>query len=331
MSVISSSEWDQYLSKHLNAHILQSRLWGEFKGNFGWKSVFIQSGSSGAQLLLRKLPFGFTIGYVPKGPIGLIRKEILDEIIRQSQINNAIVLYIEPDGWEEEFGNLCLLNSKFEASDLSIQPRRTILVSLEGSEEELLERMKQKTRYNIRLAQKKEITVETSSDIEVFIRLMKETGERNQFGVHDANYYRLVYEKFIKDHNCELLIAKFHETAIAALMLFIRGKRAWYFYGASSDGERNRMPTYLLQWEAMRLAAKKGCTEYDLWGIPDFAEETLEKTFTSRDDDLWGVYRFKRGFGGKLVRSAGVFQKIINPTLFHLYQMIYKLRKGSLA
>ena len=136
---------------------------------------------------------------------------------------------------------------------------------------------------------------------------------------------------FHKENACELLIAKYHETPLAALMLFMRGKRAWYFYGASSDEERNRMPAYLLQWEAMRLAAKRGCTEYDLWGIPDFDEETLESTFMARDDGLWGVYRFKRGFGGKLVRSTGVFQKILNPPLFHLYQTIYKLRKGSLA
>ncbi len=133
--------------------------------------------------------------------------------------------------------------------------------------------MKQKTRYNIRLAQKKGITIEASNDIEVFIRLMRETGERNQFGIHNADYYRQVHRTFIQDQSCELLIAKFQETPIAALLIFMRGKRAWYFYGASSDEERNRMPTYLLQWEAMRVAAKRGCTEYDLWGIPDHDEE----------------------------------------------------------
>ena len=331
MGVISSSEWDQFLDKHPHAHILQSRLWGEFKSNFGWKPVFIQSGASGAQILFRRLPFGFSIGYIPKGPIGLFRTELLDEITKQCQVEKAIVLYVEPDSWEEEFGYQCLLNSEFEESNISIQPRRTVLISLEGNEDYWLEKMKQKTRYNIRLAQKKEITVEPSSDIEVFNRLMKVTGERDQFGVHDANYYRLVYEKFSNNNSCELLIAKFHETPIAAIMVFFRGKRAWYFYGASSDEERNRMPTYLLQWEAMRLAAKRGCAEYDLWGVPDNDEALLENNFMSRDEGLWGVYRFKRGFGGKLMRSAGVFQKEINPPLFTLYQMVYKIRKSSLA
>ena len=331
MGVISSSEWDQFLEKHPHAHILQSRLWGEFKANFGWKPVFIQSGASGAQILFRRLPFGFSIGYIPKGPIGLFRTELLDEITKQCQVEKAIVLYVEPDSWEEEFGSNCVLNSEFETSNISIQPHRTVLISLEGDEEVWLEKMKQKTRYNIHLAEKKEITVELSSDIEVFIRLIKVTGERDQFGVHDANYYRLVYEKFSIDNSCELLIAKFHETPVAALMVFFRGKRAWYFYGASSDEMRNRMPTYLLQWEAMQLAAKRGCTEYDLWGVPDYDEVFLEKNFISRDDGLWRVYRFKRGFGGKIIRSAGVFQKIFNPPLFKLYQMAYKFQKSSHA
>ena len=331
MSEISPTEWDQYMGNHLNAHILQTRLWGEFKAQFGWKSIFIKTGTSGAHLLIRKLPFGLSIGYVPKGPIGLFSQGILDELIRQSQKHNAIVLYVEPDSWEDEFGDLSLLNSKFEKQEFSIQPRRSILLSLAGSEEEILGRMKQKTRYNIRLAQKKEIIVESSHNIEIFLHLMKITGERNQFGVHHPDYYRSVFKLFSKEKACELLIAKYHDTPVAALMLFMRGKRAWYFYGASSDEERNRMPAYLLQWEAMRLAIKRGCAQYDLWGVPDFDEEILEKTFMTRDDGLWGVYRFKRGFGGKIARSAGVFQKILNPPIFHLYQTIYKLRKGSLA
>lgn len=306
MSVINPSDWDQYLNAHTNAHILQTRVWAELKSNFGWNSVFIQNGTSGAQILFKKMLFGFSIGYIPKGPIGLFRKEFFDEVLLYCRNNKVIVLYVEPDSWEEEFGNQCLKNLDFSESGISIQPRRTILVSLEGSENDLLERMKQKTRYNIRLAQKKEIFVEKSTDIEAFVRLIKETGERNQFGVHSPAYYRKVYEIFSKEKYCELLIAKYQGTPLAALMIFFRGDRAWYFYGASCEKERNRMPTYLLQWEAMRLAAKRGCTKYDLWGVPDYDEETLEKTFASREDGLWGIYRFKRGFGGKLIRSAGV-------------------------
>ena len=107
--------------------------------------------------------------------------------------------------------------------------------------------------------------------------------------------------------------------ATLAMMVFARGRRAWYVYGASTDEERNRMPTYLLQWEAMRWARSKGAEEYDLWGVPDEDEETLEADFTRRNDGLWGVYRFKRGFGGKLKRAAQAVDRVYNPWLYKLY------------
>jgi peptidoglycan pentaglycine glycine transferase (the first glycine) len=331
MAVISPTEWDFFLEKHPNAHILQTKLWGEFKADFGWKPVYIQSNDSGAQILFRKLPFGFSLGYIPKGPVGPFNKELFNEVIQQCNHERAIGLYLEPDSWEKEFDPKVLLDLEFEKSKISIQPIRTIFINLEGKEEDLLERMRQKTRYNIRLAQKKGITVETSEDIELFVRLIKQTSVRDQFNVHDPGYYRAVFKKFSKVNQCKLLIAKYNNHPIAGLMLFYHGNRAWYFYGASSDEERNRMPAYLLQWEAMLFAARNGCTEYDLWGVPDHDEDFLELNFTSRDDGLWGVYRFKRGFGGKVVRSAGVFEKEIKPFLFKSYQVAINLRKGSLS
>jgi lipid II:glycine glycyltransferase (peptidoglycan interpeptide bridge formation enzyme) len=103
-------------------------------------------------------------------------------------------------------------------------------------------------------------------------------------------------------------------------MVFARGPRAWYFYGASNDEERNRMPTYLLQWEAMRWAKARGCEEYDLWGVPDVDEATLEADFANRSDGLWGVYRFKRGFGGTLSRSVGAWDRSYLPLAYPLYR-----------
>jgi lipid II:glycine glycyltransferase (peptidoglycan interpeptide bridge formation enzyme) len=110
-------------------------------------------------------------------------------------------------------------------------------------------------------------------------------------------------------------------------MVFSHGKRAWYVYGASNDEERNRMPTYLLQWEAMRWAKMRGCSEYDLWGVPDDEEGTLEAGFESRSDGLWGVYRFKRGFGGTLRRAAQARDRVYQPLLYKLYESI-KGRRG---
>jgi lipid II:glycine glycyltransferase (peptidoglycan interpeptide bridge formation enzyme) len=97
-------------------------------------------------------------------------------------------------------------------------------------------------------------------------------------------------------------------------------------YGASSDVERNRMPTYLLQWAAMRWARDRGCTSYDLWGLPDEDEDVLEANFTERSDGLWGVYRFKRGFGGQVMRAAAAWEKVYQPLLYQLY--VWRTGKG---
>jgi lipid II:glycine glycyltransferase (peptidoglycan interpeptide bridge formation enzyme) len=111
-------------------------------------------------------------------------------------------------------------------------------------------------------------------------------------------------------------------------MVFTSSSRSWYFYGASSGIHRDRMPTYLVQWEAMRWAKKMSCTEYDLWGVPDQDLDTLEANFTNRNDGLWGVYRFKRGFGGQLKRNCGPWDRVYNPFLYSLYMVRVQLDTG---
>jgi lipid II:glycine glycyltransferase (peptidoglycan interpeptide bridge formation enzyme) len=110
-------------------------------------------------------------------------------------------------------------------------------------------------------------------------------------------------------------------------MVFAHGKRAYYLYGASTDEERNRMPTYLLQWEAIKWARSKGAEEYDLWGVPDEDEEILEENFEKRSDGLWGVYRFKRGFGGDVKRAAQALDRVYMPLLYKLY--LWRIRGGA--
>ena len=153
-----------------------------------------------------------------------------------------------------------------------------------------------------------------------FYRLLQQTGIRDGFGVHSLEYYSKCYELFSKSGKCILLQAEFDGRALASLMAFTSGHRAWYFYGASSDEERNRMPTYLLQWEAMRWARQCGCLEYDLWGIPDEDESVLETNFMDHSEGLWGVYRFKRGFGGRFVRSVGAWERVYYPILYQVYR-----------
>ena len=331
MSDINRSAWEKFIQSHPGAHLLQTAEWGDFKAQYGWTARYIQTPDGGAQILFRRLPLDLSIAYIPKGPVGTGWGDLLEETSRLCRQHRAIVLYVEPDLWDEDPAVMSLLTSGFRQSELSIQPRRTISISLSGSEDDWLQRMKQKTRYNIRLAEKSGVMIEYSDDVKAFNRLIRETGERGEFGVHEPGYYQSVYDRFSARGLCKLLVAKYQDNPLAALMVFRHGRRAWYFYGASSERERQRMPAYLLQWEAMRWAAGQGCLEYDLWGVPDEPLDILENNFTNRSDGLWGVYRFKRGFGGELRRSAGVFEKILNPALYWLYWLGMKVRKGSLS
>ena len=208
------------------------------------------------------------------------------------------------------------MNYQLRMSPHNIQPPRTIVINISDGEEQILARMKQKTRYNIRLAEKKGVTIRGFDDIDSFHKMMLVTGGRDGFGVHSLDYYRRAYELTHPRGMCEVLVAEFEGKPLAALFVACNGKRAYYLYGASTDEERNRMPSYLLQWEAMRWARARGCEEYDLWGVPDEDEATLEANFESRQDGLWGVYRFKRGFGGELKRAAQAMDKVYNPLLY---------------
>ncbi len=331
MTFLNREEWENYCQKFPDAHILQSSQWGDFKKQFGWQPFWLANSSCGALILFRKLLCNRTIAYIPKGPLGSAWTTLWDELFALCRKMHAIVLYVEPDCWQEDYAAIERDMKEFSPSNLSIQPRRTIVLSLQGKKEQWLDRMKQKTRYNIRLAEKKGITITKTSDMDVFDQLMQETAIRDGFGVHQRNYYQVAYETFYPRGMCELFLARYINQPLAAIMVFKHGNRAWYFYGASNDLERNRMPTYLLQWEAMRWAAEVGCREYDLWGIPDIEESELENQFSQRSDGLWGVYRFKRGFGGIIKRSVGVYERILQPALYPVYLAFLKARKSGLS
>ena len=331
MAVVNEETWIEFLRAHSNAHILQTAEWGRFKQEYGWYARFIISGQSGAMVLFRRLPLKRTIAYIPKGPVGPDWNAVVSEASQISKREGAILLYVEPDAWENCPECDALADEGFTESGISIQPRQTIILSLAGSPEDWLERMKQKTRYNIRLAEKKEVQITHSRDLDAFTQLMEVTGERDAFGIHQASYYQKAYDLFSEKAACMMLMASYQGEPLAAIMVFRRGKRAWYFYGASNNHERNRMPTYLLQWEAMKWAAENGVESYDLWGIPDGSEQELEEQFASRDDGLWGVYRFKRGFGGEIKRSAGVYQKVLNQPLYAAFRIGLKFKRSLVS
>jgi lipid II:glycine glycyltransferase (peptidoglycan interpeptide bridge formation enzyme) len=315
--------WDRFLNGHPEAHILQTSAWGELKSAFGWKPRFVQQDTLGAMVLFRRLPLGMSIGYIPRGPVGdgswAVFWPLVDELCKKER---TVFLRVEPNTWEPVLDDFYRRHLPgFQQSDQTIQPPRTILIDLQGDEDEILMAMKSKTRYNIRLAERKDVIVQPSDDVAAFHRMMVTTGQRDAFGVHSLAYYQHAYDGFAPHGACVLLMAEYQGQPLAGLMAFAHGDTAWYFYGASSDQERNRMPTYLLQWEAMRWAKAKGCRVYDLWGVPDEPESQLEAAFPDRSDGLWGVYRFKRGFGGEICRTIGAWDRVYQPLIYKLYQL----------
>lgn len=320
MDETTITAWEDFLTGYPEAHILQTSTWGSLKSAFGWQAVPVKSGDCGALILFRKLPLGFSFAYLPKGPVGADWVSLWPEVDSICRTRKAIFLRVEPD-WSESQTHLAEQQLPGFISGAPVtQPRRTLTVSLEGNDPEWLERMKQKTRYNIRLAEKKDVRVYESQDVNAFFELMQTTGQRDGFGVHSQAYYQKAYDLFAPEKSCVLLFAEYQGTLLAGVMVFARGNRAWYFYGASNDLERQRMPTYLLQFEAMKWAAARGCRFYDMWGVPDFDEDYLEENFSRLSSGLWGVYRFKRGFGGVLNRSAGAWDRVYIPGIYKAFR-----------
>lgn len=323
------ADWDELLEGFPQTHLLQTAGWAEFKAGFGWSSARVQAENACAQVLFRALPLGLSIAYLPKGPIGENWEKLVPRINQLCRARNAIFLQVEPDLFEP-LPERALEDAfpGFQREEHTIQPRRTILIDLTRTEEQLLAAMKQKTRYNIRLAEKKGVQARLSNDLSSFYRMMQTTAKRDGFALHDFAYYQNAFQIFEPRGKCALLEAHLDDQPLAYLMVFLHRERAWYFYGASDDESRNLMPTYLLQWEAMRWAKARGAAVYDLWGIPDEDEDVLERDFTSRADGLWGVYRFKRGFGGVVSRSAPAYIKAYHSLLYKAYQ-IYRARKQA--
>ena len=334
--------WDELVAATPHGHLLQSWAWGELKARFGWRVQRVLAGEALAQVLFRSLPGGLgSIAYVPKGPLvdhsdAASVGALLDAIRPLAREQRAICLKIEPDLEDNPALVERLRALGFRPSPQVIQPRRTILVDLTADGDDLLQRMKQKTRYNVRLAARKGVTVRAGSeaDLPSFYELMETTAQRDGFGIHTRAYYEAAHHLFVEAGQGQLLLAEYEGRLLAGLVVLGLGggsRTACYMYGASSDEHRNLMPTYLLQWEAMLWAKEHGFREYDLWGVPDEDEATLEAGFTKRYDGLWGVYRFKRGFGGRLRRTIGAWDLVYAPLRYRLYSAAVAWRDRRLA
>lgn len=324
--------WDSFVAAQ-GGHILQTSKWGQLKRAFGWGDEIVALGregaiTAGALVLYRRLPLGLgTIAYVPRGPVidwsdGELAAAVLRALSSSARRRRAVLLKLEPDKEDNPAMRDRLTGLGLRPSRHTVQPPRTILVDIDGADEDILGRMNQGTRRKIRMAAKREVIVRRcgSEGLAAFNTLMSITGQRDSFGVHSPEYYQRALDLFAPD-TATLLLASYQGQDLGGLIAFAQGKRAWYFYGASSNEERERMPNYALQWEAIRWAREHGCSAYDLWGIPDEDEATLEAQFQTRDDGLWGVYGFKRGFGGQVWRAVGAWDRVYNPMLYALYSL----------
>ena len=189
--------------------------------------------------------------------------------------------------------------------------------------------MKQKWRYNIRLAERKGITVRIGgeADLATFYALSQVTAQRDRFAIHSEDYYRTAWRLFDAEHAVALFVAAHDGKAVASIFVVACGRTAIYLYGASSDEERQRMPNHLLQWRAMLWAKARGCEVYDLWGIPSIGDSE-QGTSNSHERLPEGLLKFKEGFGGRVVRFAGAFDVVYNRPLYRGLDYLIARRRG---
>ena len=332
--------WNQFLLHFPEAHILQTSQWAEAKRQNGWSPLYYLDGSlqspDGLALILRRqMGFAgmrFCVLYAPKGPVlhwedaaSLTRAlDSLEEICRREK---AIFIKIDPDVLlgtgipdtpEERTSpkglaiQAELKRRGWRYSQDQIQFRNSVLLDLCKSEEDLLAAMKQKTRYNIRLAVRKGVRVRQGDpdELPMLYKMYAETAVRDGFVIRHEGYYLNTWRLFLEAGMAEILIAEVEEQPIAALILFHFNGTARYMFGMSTQNARELMPNYLLQWEAMRLARQLGCHSYDMWGAPDIFDES---------DSMWGVYRFKEGFNGTTTRTIGAWDYAPRPWLYRRY------------
>lgn len=347
--------WDDFVREHPNGHLLQSYAWGEFKRSYAWPSMRVivtepdnEKILAGAQILFRSMA-GLSIAYIPKGPVVDWEDKTLVNTLMQtvrsvSRRHRAIYLKIEPNLSAGSSAETLLQHDfNFKPASETVQPRSTIRVDLETNHDAILARMKPKTRYNIRLAERRGVTCRMAdpsvpSDFDQFYHLMEVTGQRDRFGIHSADYYRDAWLTFHNSPpgggNAALWLAEFEGKVIAGVMVFSFGVESAYLYGASSDEHRREMPTYFLQWKAMQWAKSQGARFYDFWGIPDevgAGEDEEHEDLENKNvrDGLWGVYRFKQGFGGEILRYTGAYDEIYLRSLYLIWQRMQKRRHAD--
>jgi len=325
--------WDAALAAE-GGHLLQSWRWGALKEQFGWRverfAVLGERGVALAQVLFRHR-MGVSIGYIPRGPVmpegdSVATEQLWREIDAAARKRRALTIIVEPDV-AIPFGTIN--RRRFLTGPRPIQPARSVKVDL-ADDETLLGQMHQKTRYNVRLAQRRGVstTIAPVNDesLAQFYALLVDTSARNEFEIHTADYYREFFNQF--GDSSALIFAEIEGKPVAGVAVVSFGDEAIYMYGASSTRDRAHGAGFLVQYEAMRWSRDRGCKRYDLWGIP--AEEPSSTRVDDGDriagtsgSDWRGLYEFKTRFGGTIVRYPLPVERRYLPFLASMAHRMY--------
>lgn len=305
-------------------HPMQSWEWGDARAKMGIEVVRVGDFKEDKlievyQMTVHSIPkLPFKIGYVPRS--NNPSNEALTFLKDYGKKNNLIYIKFEPN---TKYG--LTVNPRLKLSQAPLFPQWTQVIDLKPDEGALLKNMKPKTRYNIKLAQKKGVTVKevTSNDgFEIFIKLYFETCERQHYAGHNYDYHKTLFN-ILKEGVSHILIAYYENTPIAAYHLFKFNKVLYYPYGGSSDRHREVMGANLLMWEAIKFGKSLECETFDLWGslAPDYAVNNIWAGFT----------RFKSGYNSTFTKMMGSYDLVINPVLYRPLILAQKIREKLLG
>lgn len=277
------------------------------------------------------------LAYVPHGPMipgqerpeappeepGTYLMEITDLLLPYLPKTCVFIRFDLPWEMSDDYVGFVGIHPPLVKAPVDIQPPSTVILDITLPEDSILGQMKSKTRYNIRLAEKKGVAVRYAGadEIDTWYEMYKETAERDQIAIHERNYYSAPFD-LIKSFSgpqpdMQLFLAYIDEKPAAGIIVAAYGKRATYLYGASNNYKRNYMPAYALQWEGISWAKRKGCTSYDFFGIPPTNDP---------DHPMHGLYRFKTGFGGSVIHRFGCWDYPVKPALYSLSGAGEKMR-----
>jgi len=330
----NDNELKEFLNTHPKSHFLQSPEWAKTKSFWKRELIVIKENNKikgTMSVLIRKTPlFGNSIMYAGRGFVcDIDDKETLEkltiEVKKLAQKYKAFIFRMDPDVPvdNKDFLNLMLSlgykeKKNIKSIDDVIQPKYVMRLNLKNhTEDSLIATFHSKTRYNIRLAIKKGVTVregKTEKDIEIFHKIMKETGSRDDFFIRDASYFKTIVDNLGPEH-VKILIAEHEGTPIAVAMPILYGDKVWYLYGGSSNQYRNLMATYLIQWEMMKWGLKEKCNIYDFRGITGYWDEKSPQ---------YGVYKFKKGFNGYEVEFVNELYIVFSPFINFLWKISEK-------